>query len=274
MQISLCNEVVRELPFSEQCRFAREIGYDGLEVAPFTLGEAPQLITPSQLRALRSTAGEEGMRISGLHWLLAAPEGLSITSDDANVAARTRETGHRLVAMCHELGGSYLVHGSPAQRQLTIGREAEGRRRAVGYFAAMAEAASEANVRYVIEPLSRADTQFVTTVEEALAIIDEIGSPSLSTMVDCYAAASNGEDIPALLERWVPDGVVSHIHFNDDNKRGPGEGGIDFGAILDMLKRLDYSGATAVEPFSYLPDGPSCAARAIGYMRGLAARRL
>ena len=221
MQISLCNEVVRELPFSEQCRFAREIGYDGLEVAPFTLGEAPQLITPSQLRALRSTAGEEGMRISGLHWLLAAPEGLSITSDDANVAARTRE-----------------------------------------------------NVRYVIEPLSRADTQFVTTVEEALAIIDEIGSPSLSTMVDCYAAASNGEDIPALLERWVPDGVVSHIHFNDDNKRGPGEGGIDFGAILDMLKRLDYSGATAVEPFSYLPDGPSCAARAIGYMRGLAARRL
>ena len=73
MQINLCNEVVRELPFSEQCRFAREIGYDGLEVAPFTLGEAPHLITPSQLRALRSTASDEGMRISGLHWLLAAP---------------------------------------------------------------------------------------------------------------------------------------------------------------------------------------------------------
>lgn len=273
MQISLCNEVVRELPFSEQCRFARETGYDGLEVAPFTLNQAPHLITPSRLRELRSIASSEGMTICGLHWLLAAPEGLSITSEDATIAARTQDFGRRLVAMCHELGGTYLVHGSPAQRQLATGREAEGRRRAADYFAVVAEAAAEAKLKYIIEPLSRADTQFVTSLKEALAFIDEIGSASLSTMVDCYAAASNGEDIPGLLERWVPQGVVRHIHFNDDNKRGPGEGHTDFSAILDTLTRLDYSGTMAVEPFIYLPDGPACAARAIGYLRGLAARR-
>jgi sugar phosphate isomerase/epimerase len=272
MQISLCSEVVRELPFAEQCRFARETGYDGLELAPFTLSEAPHLISAARINELRGIARDEGIAVTGLHWLLAAPEGLSITSGDAAVAARTREAGRRFVAMCHELGGTYLVHGSPAQRQLTAGREAEGCRRAVDYFAAMAEAAAEAGVTYFIEPLSRADTQLVTTVEDALAIIGEIGSASLSTMVDCYAAASNGEDIPALLERWVPEGIVRHVHFNDDNRRGPGEGATDFGAILDMLERLDYSGLTAVEPFVYLPDGPACAARAIGYLRGLAAR--
>jgi sugar phosphate isomerase/epimerase len=272
MQISLCSEVIRELPFAEQCRFARETGYDGLELAPFTLSEEPHLISAARINELRGIARHEGIAITGLHWLLAAPEGLSITSEDTTVAARTREAGRRFVAMCHELGGTYLVHGSPAQRQLTAGRETEGRRRAVDYFAAMAEAAAEAGVTYFIEPLSRADTQFVTTVEEALAIIGEIGSASLSTMVDCYAAASNGEDIPGLLKRWVPQGAVRHVHFNDDNRRGPGEGGTDFGAILDMLERLDYSGHTAVEPFVYLPDGPACAARAIGYLRGLAVR--
>jgi sugar phosphate isomerase/epimerase len=141
------------------------------------------------------------------------------------------------------------------------------------YFAAVASSAEDAGVTYLIEPLSRADTGFVNTVEDALAIVEEIGSTVLATMVDCYAAASNGEDIPALLRRWIPAGAVKHIHFNDIDKRGPGEGTTNFAAILDALEQLDYSGGSAVEPFVYLPDGPACAARAIGYLRGLEERR-
>lgn len=269
MKIFLCNEVIRELAFQEQCRFVRETGYDGLEIAPFTLGPDPRTLTAAQVREFRTIAEGEGVAIGGLHWLLAAPQGLSITSEDDTVAATTREVGRRLVDLCRELGGSYLVHGSPLQRQLAPGREAEGRAQGVAYFAAMAEAAAAAGVRYIIEPLSRADTAFVNDVKDALAIIEAIGSPALGAMIDCYAASSNGGDIPALLEKWVPRGVVSHVHFNDLNKRGPGEGSLDFAPVLDMLRRLDYSGACAVEPFVYLPDGPSCAARAIGYLRGM-----
>src|SRR5690606_2058751 len=238
------------------------------------LGEAPHLIETARLHELRRIAESEGTTIGGLHWLLAVPPGLSITSSDRAVAARTREVGRRLVAMCVELGGHYLVHGSPAQRQVEPGREAEARSRALEYFAAMAEASREAGVCYIIEPLARADTTLVNSVDEALAMIAEIGASSLATMVDCYAAVANGEDIPALLKRWVPQGVICHVHFNDDNRRGPGEGGTDFRAILDTLERLDYSGDAAVEPFIYIPDGPTCAARAIAYLRGLAASRM
>jgi hypothetical protein len=35
MRISLYSEVIRELP-EQQCAFARAVGYDGLEIAPFT----------------------------------------------------------------------------------------------------------------------------------------------------------------------------------------------------------------------------------------------
>jgi sugar phosphate isomerase/epimerase len=128
-------------------------------------------------------------------------------------------------------------------------------------------------VRYIIEPLSRNDTQFVNTAEEALAMIESIGSKALSTMIDCYAAASNGQDIVGILESRVPQGVIAHVHFNDDNKRGPGEGATDFASIVDTLLRLDYSGTTAVEPFIYQPDGRSCAARSIGFIKGLMERR-
>lgn len=271
IKIFLCSEVVRELDFLAQCRFARDIGYDGLELAPFLLGDDPANLAPGPVAELRRIAEGEGVAISGLHWLMAAPAGLSITADDDRVADGTLEVGRRLVALCASLGGRYLIHGSPGQRVLEPGHEAQGRRRAERYFAQIAEVAEGAGVRYIIEPLSRIDTGYVNSVEEALALIEDIGSPALATMVDCYAAATNGEDIPALLARHVPAGAIRHVHFNDDNKRGPGEGGIDFAAILDMLVRLDYAGTAAVEPFIYVPDGQATAARSVGYLRGLSA---
>lgn len=267
--INLCNEVIRGLQFSRQCAFARAVGYDGLEIAPFTLSSAPHELSSSQIHELRTIAESEGVAIAGLHWLLAAPENLSITSADEAVWLRTVHVGRRMVELCAKLGGRYLIHGSPGQRRLETGREAEGRARGAAYFAAMAEAAAEAGVAYLIEPLSMEDTSFINTIEEALAIVRAVSSPALGTMIDCYATAANGGDVTALLKRWLPEGVVGHIHFNDSNRRGPGEGAIDFAAVVDALRDLDYRGAIGVEPFVYQPDGTACAARAIGYVRGL-----
>src|SRR5690606_10435842 len=124
----------------------------------------------------------------GLHWLLSAPQGLSITEGDAGVAARTLDVAMRLVELCADLGGSYLIHGSPQQRRLAKGRETEGRQRASAYFAAAAEAAGAAGAIYVLEPLGPADRDgLIRTVADAVTIMDAIGSPALKTMLDCYA---------------------------------------------------------------------------------------
>lgn len=267
--INLCNEVIRELDFSRQCAFARSVGYDGLEIAPFTLSSTPHELSSSQIREFRSIAEGEGMAIAGLHWLLAAPEGLSITSADEAVWLRTVHVGRRLVELCAELGGRYLIHGSPGQRRLEAGHEEEGRERSAAYFAAMAEAAAKAGVAYLIEPLSRRDASFINTIEDALAIVRAVSSPALGAMIDCYATTTDGGDVAAVLKQWLPEGAVGHVHFNDSNQRGPGEGDIDFRPIVDALRDLDYRGSIGIEPFVYQPDGMACAARAIGYVRGL-----
>ena len=36
-RLALCNEVLQPMPFAQQCAVAAALGYDGLEVAPFTL---------------------------------------------------------------------------------------------------------------------------------------------------------------------------------------------------------------------------------------------
>jgi sugar phosphate isomerase/epimerase len=270
--LSLCNEVIRALDFPRQCAFAAAVGYDGLEIAPFTLFDPPDF-PPARIAGIREAAAEEGIAITGLHWLLAAPDGLSITSADSAVAARTLDSGRRLVALCAELGGAYLVHGSPAQRRLEPGRQAEGRARATAYFAAMGEAAAKAGVLYLIEPLAACDSDFIHSVEEAAAIVDAVGSPGLATMLDCAAAARGGADVAEELRRSIAAGRIRHVHFNDPNGRGPGEGDLAFGPILDALEESGYRGSAAVEPFTYEPDGAAAAARAVGYLRGLMERR-
>ena len=270
MQVSLCNEVIATLDFAQQCAFARTVGYDGLEIAPMTLSGEPHLLGAAQRAALRRAAVDAGIAITGLHYLLRAPDGLSITSPDAKQRARTIDVMRRLCDLAAELGARILVHGSPDQRKLEPGRETEGRKHAAACFAAVAGAAEAAGVTYCVEPLARDQTACINTIAEAAALVREIASPAVRTMVDCCAAGRTEEQpIPDLLGEWLPTGLIAHVHLNDPNRRGPGEGALAFAPILRALAESRYGGNASIEPFIYEPDGPACAARAIGYVRGL-----
>ena len=268
MKLSLCNEVVRELPFERQCALAAELGYAGLELAPFTLGEDSYRMPASERAAVRDACAKAGIAISGLHWLLVAPKGLSITTADRAAWERTVEVMRRLVELCADLGGDYLVHGSPAQRR--VGSDPDAPARAEAAWAAVAPNAEAAGVTYCIEPLAARETDLVNTVADAAAIVRRIGNPALRTMIDTSAAAmAEPEPVAAAIERWMPTGLVAHVQLNDSNRRGPGEGRDAFAPVLAALKRTGYDGWIAMEPFEYIPDGPTCAARSIGYVSGI-----
>jgi D-psicose/D-tagatose/L-ribulose 3-epimerase len=271
LKISLCNEVVRTLDFPAQCALASALGYDGLELAPFTLGPEPHRLPAARRAEFCRIAADHGLRITGLHWLLVTPDGLSITSGDDATRTRTLDVMRRLVELCADLGGTILVHGSPKQRAIAPDDSKEvALARAADCFAAVAAAAEQARVTYCIEPLAPAETQLINTVADAASIVEQTGSPALRTMIDtCAAGQSERVAIPALIERWLPTGVIAHIHLNDPNRRAPGQGELRFAPILAALRRQNYAGICSVEPFVYEPDGVSSAARAIGYLRGL-----
>lgn len=271
MRIALCNEVVAGTSLAEQCAFAAALGYDGLELAPFTLAEEPHLLGPGQRSAIRRTIETAGLTVVGLHWLLVTPKGLSITDPDPAVRERTVEVLRRLIDLCAELGGKVMVHGSPAQRAIAPGQTADkALAHAAACWAAAGEAAARAGIAYCIEPLSRDQTKIVNTLEDAAAIIRQIGNPALRTMIDTSSAGPT-ESLPLseLIDKWLPTGLVAHVQVNDRNRRGPGQGHDRFAPVFAALKRNGYTGAVSVEPFDYVPDGPAAAARAIGYIRGL-----
>ena len=271
MRIALCNEVLGGMALERQCEYAAALGYDGLEIAPFTLSTSPEKISTADAAKIRATVEASGLVVTGLHWLLVKPEGLSLTDPDAAVRTRALAVMTHLIGLCAELGGAVLVHGSPKQRQIAPGEtHAIALARLQDALAQVALAAARVGVIYCIEPLSRRETELVNTIAEAAELVRSIDHPNLRTMIDCSAAGLTETDsIPSLIERWLPTGLIAHVQVNDPNRRGPGQGDMQFAPILAALKRHGYDGTVAVEPFDYSPDGPGVAAFSAGYLRGL-----
>ena len=93
-------------------------------------------------------------------------------------------------------------------------------------------------------------------------------------MIDTLAASlEEKEPVADAIRRWMPTGLMAHVQFNDRNKRGPGQGDDRFAPVVRALKETGYTGWVAMEPFVYEPDGPTCAARMIGYVAGLLEQR-
>lgn len=270
-RLSLCNEVLREHAFADQCRIAAALGYDGLEVAPFTLADDPRQVTAADVDRLRAEADAHGIAITGLHWLLVSPGGLSITDPDPDVKRETAEVIAALVRFCRDLGGSVLVHGSPQQRILPEHEPARSMARATAleHWASAGRLAAEAGVTYCVEPLAEAN--FVRTVAEGAAIVKEVGVPGLATMIDASAAGrAEAEPLATVLRRGLVAGDIAHVQINAVNRRAPGQGDEHLLEAVRVLVDLDYRGTVAVEPFDYQPDGLGSAAFSAGYVRGLA----
>jgi D-psicose/D-tagatose/L-ribulose 3-epimerase len=271
MKLALCNEVLLPMPLAAQCEAAARMGYDALEIAPFTLTGEPETLDTAAAHRVRTTAHQHGLAVSSLHWLLVKPDGLSLVTDDTAVRRRTLDLLRRLIDFAAACGARVLVHGSPRQRSPAPGQSvADATARLEAALAELAPHASAAGVTYCLEPLGPFETNVINTVAEAAALVDRIASPAIRTMLDVSAAShSESEPVHEVLRRYLASGHIAHVQVNDRNRRGPGQGDTDQRPVLQVLKDTHYAGWVAVEPFDYVPDGPGCADISARHVRDL-----
>ncbi|MEY4711867.1 MAG: hypothetical protein RIS88_1317 [Pseudomonadota bacterium] len=271
MKLALCNEVLRHLSLDAQCEMAAQLGYQGLEVAPFTLFQDARELDERLAARARASAQAQGLLISSLHWLLVKPEGLSMVTPDEGVRQATLDWIRRLIAFAQHCGARVLVHGSPAQRNPQAGQSlADAHARLEDSLRRLAPWAQAAGVTYCLEPLSRVETSVVNTVQEAAQMIARVGSPAVRTMLDASAASqAESEPIAQVLARHLDTGDIAHVQVNDKNRRGPGQGDTDLLPLVRVLRERQYTGWVAVEPFEYRPDGATTAAFSAGHMQAL-----
>src|SRR4051794_26578138 len=121
IRFGMCNELFEGWEFGRVCRTLKALGYDGVEIAPFTLAPRIEDVSPQRRRELRAMVEDAGLETIGLHWLLARTEGFYLTTPDASVRRRTADYLVSLAEATRDLGGSLMVFGSPKQRNLLPG---------------------------------------------------------------------------------------------------------------------------------------------------------
>ncbi|MFN9432964.1 MAG: sugar phosphate isomerase/epimerase, partial [Acidobacteriota bacterium] len=67
---AICNEAFDKWDFAESCRVMKRFGYEGIEIAPFTLAEFPPSLSAARRRELSDIIRSEGLEFVGLHWIL------------------------------------------------------------------------------------------------------------------------------------------------------------------------------------------------------------
>ena len=267
MKFAICNETFKDWTFEDTCTKAAEVGYKGLEVAPFTLAESAADVPAARRRECRQAAEDAGLTIVGLHWLFVSPPGLYLNHADDGIRAKTVEYLHALIDLCGDLGGKVMVLGSPKQRDHvpecsfrdTFLRAADSLSQAMSHCL-------ERGVTLCFEPLTPMETNFINDAAEGVALIKEVDHPNLRLHLDTKAMYGGErqpiEDVIRENRFWV-----RHIHVNDPNLLGPGMGNLAFEPIAKAIQEISYEGWVSVEVFNYDPGAEHIARTSLEYLR-------
>jgi D-psicose/D-tagatose/L-ribulose 3-epimerase len=216
-----------------------------------------ELLVPEEDEVDPAEAGRAA-KAAGLSLVLAAR--VSVDRDLASDNPKAREAGIAYLRRCADVAvamGTDLVggplYGTPlvfagrpprpldaAQRAERVARVVDGLKQAGAY----AEAKS---VRLAVEPLNRFETDFCNTGRQAVALVEQVGSPAVGIMLDTFHMNMEENDLAEALRHSAPQ--LMHFQANENHRGFLGTGHIDWPSICRTLYDIKYQGVITLEPF-------------------------
>ncbi|HXG48176.1 MAG TPA: sugar phosphate isomerase/epimerase family protein [Methylomirabilota bacterium] len=266
MSFGICNEIFQQWKIEDAMGYAAKVGYDFIEIAPFTLAKYVTDVSQPRRQRLRDAAARAGIGISGIHWVLVQAEGMYLNHPDAAVRDRTSKYFCELVDFCADVGGRTIVVGSPKQRNIMEGVDpARAWEWAAVTFRDAVKCAEDRGVTICLEPLSPAETNFINTAADAIRFVTPFQSPAFRIILDVKAMCSEAKPIPQIIRESWPH--FAYFHANDRNLKGPGFGDVDFKPIAAALREVGYTGVVSVEVFQFEEGPEAIATRSLEYLR-------
>ncbi|MCF0071855.1 sugar phosphate isomerase/epimerase [Dyadobacter sp. CY261] len=105
-------------------------------------------------------------------------------------------------------------------------------------------------VKLAIEPLNRYETDFINTCDQALRMIEDVGSNALQVHLDTFHMNLEEKD-PALAIKKAGN-KLGLLHASGSDRGTPGNDQINWDRIFAALDRIHYQGDIVIESFT--PD--------------------
>lgn len=266
MKLGICNEIFKDWnDWQRTCDYISDVGYHGIEIAPFTFANDVTEISAETRREIRRVADENNIEVIGLHWLLVGPQGVHLTTADEAVRKRTAQYVIDLANCCGDVGGTRMIFGSPKQRNLEPGMEyAKAFDHAREVFEQALPTLEARGVTLCMEQLSPAETNFCSTAEQTVELIDAIGHPNFQLILDTKAMAQEPLPRPDTIKKYAK--YLKHYHANDENLKGPGFGRVNFAPIIQALKDINFQDYVSIEVFDFDMGPTGIAGRSYEYL--------
>jgi sugar phosphate isomerase/epimerase len=252
------------LPLEEALARASALGYDAVEIMPRDLDDPD----PAAVAAAAARCGLEVLVIAS--GFLAVEHGLTFTHPDAEVRRRAVEGMARCVQIAVRVGAPMVSVGIVRGKLIGGASHAAAAAHLTACLREAALYAAERGITLALEPGNRYETDFVLTVREALDVLAAVGLPSLRLMVDTFHMNIEEASIPDAVRLGAAH--LAHVHFADSNRKAPGWGHLDFGAVARVLREIGYDGAVGLE-MSLAGDFEAAAEQGLRFVRTLLPRR-
>ena len=275
-KLAVCNELYEKTDFAASCRSLKKAGWQGIEIAPFTLRNDATTLPAERRKEVRNIIQSEGLEFVGLHWLTVGPTGLHVTTPDEAMRKHSWDFVRRLVDLCADLrhgdSGGVMVFGSPMQRRTTGGLSPQqatthfidGVRSITGHL-------EDLGVTLLVEALPSEQCDVIGSLDEAIEVVRAVNSPAVRSMFDSHNAIEETTPHAELVEKYWD--FIRHIHINelDGSYVRPG-GGYDFKPVLQIAKDRKFDGWVSMEVFDFTPGAEKMVNESIAYLRDEIAR--
>lgn len=220
----------------------KAMGFDILEICV----EDPATIDAS---AIRDRAAQTGVSVTICG---AFGPDRNLSSEDAAVQRAGLSYLERCIDFASELKSPFVsgpMYAAVGETRL-LDEPARGAQwgRAVGSLKRAAAYAGARGVKLAIEPLNRFETDLVNTVDQALRLIDDVGSDNVGLLLDTFHMNIEEKDIPAAIRRAA--GRIVEFHASSNDRGTPGDDHLPWRDIARALSSVGFEGPIVIEAFT------------------------
>jgi len=119
--------------------------------------------------------------------------------------------------------------------------------RCVDGLSTAANEAVKAGIQLALEPLNRFETDIISTVSQAIEVVDYVDSPGLGLLLDSFHMNIEERSISDAV-RTAGDRII-HFQANENHRGFPGTGHLPWSEIAQALHDVGYKGPVSLEPF-------------------------
>jgi sugar phosphate isomerase/epimerase len=244
----------------ENIRLIANLGFDGVELHT---GLEPRSIDTKNINEIVARYSIKVVGIVSTMYYL--KHGLFLSASDREVREKAIEAVKEFLRVAGKLNGNILLGGT------VQGRMGKSYEESFAYtrdsLKECAKTADELGVNLFVEPVNRyLGDILIKTIKEEMKMLDAVGSPRIKVVAD--ACHMNIEEVSLTESIRQAKGYLGYFHAADSNRMAPGQGHVDFPAIIAVLKEIGYEGYLSAE-IDPLPDQVTAAKLTIQYLKPL-----